>query len=372
MPEASSEPMRVGAIVRNAAAGRELVRDASRRYGTSRIRLLWRCARLFGPRAFSLNEIRGLGLLDPRLAASELSRFTSKQRFLELLKNVNPSPYGILTEDKRVFSAMCRASDLPVPTEFGYVHRGVAVLPGETGPCEHHDLAAVIRDRLPERFVVKAAGGVYGRGIEFPERDGDSVRAADGGVLGVDEFARRLAARSFDDCQLLQARLRNHEDIRALGGAGGLDCTRFTTFVDDRGSPRLLFYMHKLATGTNPTDNFAFGRSGNLIAIGDETGRLTEAIGAAPGGAGLVRTERHPDSGLPVRGFVLPFWEEARDLVLRAARAFLPLRTLGWDVALTDGGPVIVEANAWWDPVNYAPELVSAGDMNCLRRAGAG
>ena len=41
-------------------------------------------------------------------------------------------------------------------------------------------------------------------------------------------------------------------------------------------------------------------------------------------------------------------WEEARALALRAAAAFAPLRTVGFDIAPTPAGPVLIEANAWW------------------------
>jgi hypothetical protein len=44
----------------------------------------------------------------------------------------------------------------------------------------------------------------------------------------------------------------------------------------------------------------------------------------------------------------LPHWPQLRDLVERGARALAPLGTLGWDVALTAEGPVLVEANANW------------------------
>jgi hypothetical protein len=39
-------------------------------------------------------------------------------------------------------------------------------------------------------------------------------------------------------------------------------------------------------------------------------------------------------------------------LVFRAARLFLPLRTIGWDVAIAPDGPILMEGNAYWDPFN--------------------
>jgi hypothetical protein len=46
----------------------------------------------------------------------------------------------------------------------------------------------------------------------------------------------------------------------------------------------------------------------------------------------------------------VPCWDAACRLVRDAATAFLPLRTIGWDVAITDGDPVLIEGNVTWDP----------------------
>jgi hypothetical protein len=66
-----------------------------------------------------------------------------------------------------------------------------------------------------------------------------------------------------------------------------------------------------------------------------------------PGGVGVSTVPRLP-GGARVEGVRLPDWQAARQMVRSAAPAFLPLRTLGWDVALTPAGPVVVEANTRW------------------------
>lgn len=53
----------------------------------------------------------------------------------------------------------------------------------------------------------------------------------------------------------------------------------------------------------------------------------------------------HPHSGRIFQGLTLPFWEEALDLVSAAARVVETIRYVGWDVAFTEAGPVIIEGN---------------------------
>jgi hypothetical protein len=61
-----------------------------------------------------------------------------------------------------------------------------------------------------------------------------------------------------------------------------------------------------------------------------------------------ARTERHPDTGGRLAGFRLPHWSEALALCLKAHASFSAYAYVGWDVAFTDDGPVLVEGNLRW------------------------
>ena len=54
---------------------------------------------------------------------------------------------------------------------------------------------------------------------------------------------------------------------------------------------------------------------------------------------------RHPETNVAFDGFQLPWWAELRDLVTRGARAFAKLPALGWDVAIAEDGPILIETN---------------------------
>jgi hypothetical protein len=59
--------------------------------------------------------------------------------------------------------------------------------------------------------------------------------------------------------------------------------------------------------------------------------------------------ECHPDTGLPIVGIMLPFWRESIELVRRAHQsAFARFAFLGWDIALTNEGPILLETNSGW------------------------
>lgn len=113
---------------------------------------------------------------------------------------------------------------------------------------------------------------------------------------------------------------------------------RVMTF-NDHGKSRILWMGLRVGNGVNPVDNFH--AQGMGVAIDMETGKLTgNAIDKDN-----VEFTHHPTTGVQFDGFQLPCFEEVKDLVLRAALESDKILVVGWDVALSDKGPVIIEGN---------------------------
>jgi hypothetical protein len=139
--------------------------------------------------------------------------------------------------------------------------------------------------------------------------------------------------------------MTDHESIRALSGAETLCTLRIPTcrFPDGRVTV-LPFALFKMPTTPEALVNT--GAKGAVIyPVQLETGRL------APG---VIRGRNEffdvqPTSGRKATGFEIPLWSEALELC-RAAHsdAFPTFPTVGWDVAITREGPVLVEMNIQW------------------------
>lgn len=137
---------------------------------------------------------------------------------------------------------------------------------------------------------------------------------------------------------LIEEVLTQHDAVSALY-PGAIDTVRMVTMTDDSGKPHLLYAAMRLGSGGAVVDNFNSG--GMVIPVDPEKGTL---IGVAVNKAGNTFAA-HPDTGVQFDGYQLPCWEACRELAFRAAVKIPTIRFVGWDLALTPNGPVLVEGN---------------------------
>jgi hypothetical protein len=322
-----------------------VVQGASRHYGVPSVSL-WPCVlQRYLIDRFSVTELRAYAPFVDDVVRT-LPVVISKQASLAKLARVNSRSNQGQTEDKETFYEICRANGIPHP-------RVCAVL--GVGQANW-------REDLPVHFVSKDRDGAYASGFATFERIGaDHVSVNGRSPQRLDEVLDRLAGG--EQSLLLQERLFDHDALRALSAKPVLQTMRVNTFRQSDGRCRLLFWMIKLVVGENFSDNFSGGRTGNLIAFGNpDDGRLLGARTLHPSGVGLTTIRHHPETNRPFAGCSVPLWSEAVDAALKAHRHFPDFRALGWDVAITPEGPKILEANAWWDPPTYAPQIMSAED----------
>lgn len=151
---------------------------------------------------------------------------------------------------------------------------------------------------------------------------------------------------------IFQPRVLAHPGIVQLTGRDTTQSVRICTLLRERGEPEILFAFLKLLAGSNVADNFHKGKTGNLIAYIDRpSGRIVRAIGSSAV-AGLNRCiDEHPDTKHALVGFEIPCWDAVCDLAMRAAQHFPETRAVGWDVAISPHGPLLMEGNGTWDPI---------------------
>ena len=328
---------------------------AARRYGVSRIAITHRLLRMFWQHQVRPGDALELGFADPKVPRAVLEAFFTKHDLVDLQDQLNPSALEDLTEDKSIFYPLCVALGIPVPETFAVFATGGGWRRGGIPVRAESEWIGFFEEELPDAFVCKPAHGAHGRGISVWSREANGFVDHSGRRCNPAELYQRLASDSSHDPIVIQERLENHPALAKLTGCTALQTARVATLTDASGAAQILYAEWKLILTAGVVDNLRDGTSGNLTANASiETGLLAAAGRRRDDGTGIEPVTHHPVTGAALEGAALPDWEALRGLALRCARHFGLLRTVGWDIALTPKGPVVVEGNRWWDPPNDA------------------
>lgn len=175
------------------------------------------------------------------------------------------------------------------------------------------------------RFVVKPRDGAHGIGVEILD------------AAGVEDWPALYDRLCREGRTLCEEVIPQHPDLSAIW-PGSINTTRIITILKDDVTHPIAACL-RVGNGARPVDNFDSG--GMVVPVDKSTGRIT---GPARDKSGKLY-DRHPATGTRFEGCQLPLWPQVLDLVCRAARELPTVRYVGWDVAITPSGPVLVEAN---------------------------
>ena len=268
-----------------------------------------------------------------RNAGQYIARYEFKGGLHNLLESRIESPTRRILNDKVAFYRHCQEHGLPtVPTFLMVAKDGtrarMADFQGQLPKCD---------------LFVKPVRGRGGRGCERWQWRGE-IGYVDrhGTILPERQVLGHLNRSAAKGAVLVQAALQVHEELRDLA-MNVLTSCRIMTVRNERGGFEATHAVFKSSTQPDAiVDNFH--RGGIVSRVDIKTGSLGPASDAGVGRP-CVWYDSHPLTDAPITGRRLPMWGEVIDVVCRAHAAFPDRVTVGWDVSITDAGPVILEGN---------------------------
>jgi hypothetical protein len=141
---------------------------------------------------------------------------------------------------------------------------------------------------------------------------------------------------------LVQPWLRNHEELTGFA-KDSLVAIRVITVLNELDEPEVTLAMTRILSMLEP-DWQHLPDHEYAAPINLETGEMGLLTGDNFKTA-LVRMTHHPVTGIAIKGRVLKNWPAIRDLALKAHRTFKHRIVVGWDIALTPEGPMVLEGN---------------------------
>lgn len=173
-------------------------------------------------------------------------------------------------------------------------------------------------------FMIKPLDGLGGHEVK-------KMYTSD--IKNKNEFLKYLE----DNRMFLEELIIQHKKMNSLC-TSSVNTLRIMTFANNDKS-EILYAALRVGNGVYEVDNFHKGGMG--VSIDTKTGRLKgNAIDKD-----LREFKRHPVTKTYFNNFELPYWNETKKLVREAALVNQNIKVVGWDVAITKDGPVLVEGN---------------------------
>ena len=164
---------------------------------------------------------------------------------------------------------------------------------------------------------------------------GHGIRALHRGEYDPEEILRDYAGRNF----LLDEAIHQHPKLSEINPTS-VNTVRIVTV---RKGDRVLPLGCSLRCGRNGAhvDNVTSG--GTCYPVDINTGIITGPGGCCTGPETFLF---HPGTKIIMPGFQIPHWDYILQMVCKAALLFPTIAYVGWDVAVTEDGAVLVETNS--------------------------
>jgi len=311
------------------------------------------CLRLYVKGKFHPSQVFQLGFGSFFPSNGKINKYIGMHKMLEIINTLDPKPWRPI-QDKGVFYTFCTSLKLPIPKLYAIIfsnHTGVSYK--NYSLINNHDLIQFIRNELPNEFVIKPSNGLRGKFLNIYTKTNNGILDAFGDLKTEQEIYEGMKYHNRFDSFIVQERLRNHPDLLKVQPSEFLHTIRVITFINSTGQFSILHTHLDLATGLNIAS-----QKGNLrIKIASDDGTLEYGILLDKKDGGFKKVFKHPETGIDLKEFKLPFWSDLLSLSKEAAIKFLPLRTLGWDFAITDKGVKIIETNVGYAAPNIFGDI---------------
>jgi len=317
----------------------ELLRDPERK---SLIRILFECVHLmlryqvFPSYYFS----RYLFKKDKRNVVNYLP-----SKFLYRIKaKFNEAEARKVLDNKLFFDFYYRQFNFNLPIIWMYNHRKVFVIDTKSININTVDeftsvLHQLISNKAKDQAIfIKKTYASYGGDNIYRINLDDLTASA--------EKVKHIYEEVIKSGFLFQETVKQHPEMNRLNPSC-LNTMRLDTFINSDNGVEIISAYLKTNIKNHHIDNEPTG--GCEISIDLPTGKLARYGSLTIKYNGLKRPTQHPITHTVFEHFEVPYFKEAKELVIIAAQVMPGLRLVGWDVAIGEDGPILIEGNSDYD-----------------------
>lgn len=246
-----------------------------------------------------------------------------------------------LVENKLYFDFYFNQFNINLPKILMYNHKKLFVINKKSIEVNNPSEFKVLLDDIfnqnisIESIIIKRTYGSYG---------GDKVYKLFRQQIAADsELINMLFTEVVKAGFLFQKTVQQHPQLNVLNPSS-LNTIRFDSFIDKDGKIEVVSGYIRMSITNQHVDNISSG--GCMVGINIHTGKLKREGYMSITKFGVKVLTKHPITNIVFEDFTIPYFDEAKNLVIKAARLMPGLRLMGWDLAIGESGPVLIEGNS--------------------------
>lgn len=267
--------------------------------------------------------------------------FTQAQIYWKLL---NPDAYAPLARDKYI--AHCLFSQVGIPTSELYLYYNPQL--ATTNSSQAYNIEGVIeilKQKSVKQCVIKLAqDSAHGDGVivcHDIKIDGNQclLKRYDNSYIDLKDVLK-------DQPLLFESLIVQNKQFASFNNSS-VNTIRMMTALYPDNTVKLFAAFLKIGRDGSDVDNA--GGGGNVdCAVDITTGELHNVV-EFNSWNDVRKITHHPDSNTLLEGVRIEGWNEIVKMVNDYQARLPQLKTIGWDIAVTENGPTVIEINNWWD-----------------------
>ncbi len=191
-----------------------------------------------------------------------------------------------------------------------------------------------VEEKKYEKIFVKPLDGQGGHGIYIFHRNRSGQYVTKHDDVLTEDFLNDIGAKNN---YIVQPGLMQHHEVSKIYPRS-VNTFRIAT-ENKNGNVRVLCATLRMGRAGNEVDNSA--QDGIITRIDTGTGRMGHYATSEQ----CEYFEKHPDTNFVFRNYEFANWNKIEEFAVESAKKLPQFTYLGWDIALTEEGPLAVETN---------------------------
>lgn len=267
---------------------------------------------------------------------------TNEQRYY--LDYLNPKKYYILARNKYFTHLLLDKLKLPKAKLYCYYDPEIKTLKNDSIGYDLNSVLTILKNKNIDKCVIKATEKSHGEGvyavskIEYDEYDAI--------LILVNGKTIKLSQVLIQDPLIFESYIEQTQQFKKFNESS-INTVRMMTVLLPNHNAKVIASFIKIGRQGAFVDNA--GAGGNVdVGVDVKTGKLYNSM-QFNGFRNIKLVNNHPDNNESLNGIQIENWQNICKKVIDFQLSIPFIKAIGWDIAITNEGPLVIEINDFWD-----------------------